>query len=376
MMAEPQQAPADPVADILRSVPAPNDVRQQAWSIYDAATDADDLAEKLKEIPLARSVKQQLWNLKEAATAQPHDIALTIGAPSPSPILAPNPLSWRMGAVGPVGMGNTTDAADQPAGRVAKLAAELEHAALPDTGFDLTGLLLQGEAGGALMDRVVSPVARGIGKYGGATVDLLKALLPARARAAVEILHGLNPGSWNSPLTVAGREARAANTLPAQNARAIREFFGPETPAAPAAPIRVNHAPPDVFERVNAAVRGEVAPGLDARMPNRSGVPTTAPGAVPPRMTEQRLAQLLREHDAAVAGTAVPKAKPIPAAAPPAAAVPPPLPRLSAQDVKQIKDLIAKGATQDEAVAAIFALRGYPKAWQTFAISRVLRPSK
>lgn len=114
---------------------------------------------------------------------------------------------------------------------------------------------------------------------------------------------------------------------------------------------------------------------IDHVMPNRSSVPTTAPGAEP-RLTEQQLVQLMREHDAAVAGTAVPKAKPIPAAATTAAAVPPPLPKFTVQDVKAIKDLIAKGATQDEAVTAVVTLRGYPKAWQSFAISHVLRPSK
>lgn len=429
MMAEPQQAAADPVADILRSVPAPDAVRADAWNRYEAATNADDLAAQLKDVPLARSVKAQLWSLKNAA--QPHDIALTIGAPTPPPIMTPT---------GPVGMGNTTDAADQPSGRIATLAAELERAALPRHGVDLAGLLLQQETGEALMHRLVmpalAPVIAGAARYGGATADLLTSLLPTKARAAIGILRDLNPSSWNSPLTIAGRDARAATQLARDVAAQVHPYMPnrsgvpdlgvptapllqpsldrfmpnkaglpdagiPTGPLPQSSAVLVDHQMPNRPGVPDAGVptgplaqpsldrlmpnRAGVPDGgipqgplpqpawsIDHVMPNRSGVPTTAPGTAP-RVTEQQLVQLLREHDAAVGGTAVAKAHPIlPAPTGPAV----PLPKFTTHDVIAIKSLIAHGATQAEAVDAIIKLRGYPAAWQSFAISRVLRPPK
>ncbi len=289
-MAEPQAAPADPVADVLRSVPVPNDVRAKAWNLYDGAANADDLAAGLKDLPLAQTVKAQLWRMKEAATQQPSDISLTIGGPVAPPILTPT---------GPAGFSNLSDTPDQPATVRAKLFDALDRNAMPRSGMDLAALLMQGDAGETVMNRVVAPVAAGVSRYGGAATDLLSSLLPAKVKAPLAILRELNPWSWNSPFTVAGREARdvaasgeaviaRADALAAHASKVVDRFMpnigGVPDAGIPQGPLpQVPPSPVDRFMPNRGSVPDAGVPQgplpqvpsspVDRFMPNRSGVP-------------------------------------------------------------------------------------------------------
>jgi len=89
------------------------------------------------------------------------------------------------------------------------LAGALEPMAHPQTAGDFAGLLLPGEAGTAVMNKIVSPAVAGVKKYGGAVAEFGTSLLPTKAKAALGVLKTLSPTEWNSPLTVAGREGRA-----------------------------------------------------------------------------------------------------------------------------------------------------------------------
>lgn len=97
---------------------------------------------------------------------------------------------------------------------------------------DMAGLLIPG-GGGAAVSRLVSPIVKGAAKYGGAAVELGTSLLPAKARGALRMLSELNPTSWNSPLTVAGREGRAVAAAQRFNAQPLAQQME-QFPAVPA----------------------------------------------------------------------------------------------------------------------------------------------
>lgn len=100
----------------------------------------------------------------------------------------------------------TSDAPDAPPSAAIEA---LRGAAHPQTLGDIVSLLIPaGE--GAVIAKGASAVAAPVAKYGGAALDAAISLLPARTRAALEILKDLKPSEWHSPLTVAGREARAS----------------------------------------------------------------------------------------------------------------------------------------------------------------------
>lgn len=66
-----QAQTTDPVADLLRSAPAPDAVRAAAWDAFEQTANEDDLATKLKPLALPTHVKAQLWDLKAAHPPAP-----------------------------------------------------------------------------------------------------------------------------------------------------------------------------------------------------------------------------------------------------------------------------------------------------------------
>ncbi len=214
---------------------------------------------------------------------QPSDIALTIGGGSVAPPI--------MTPTGPAGFSHLSDAPDEAASTRAKLFDALDRHALPRSGTDLAGLFLQGDAGLALTDRIVAPVVGAVGRYGGAATDLLSSLLPAKVKAPLAILRELNPADWNSPFTVAGREARRLSAhfedIASQAAKVVDRFMpnrsGVPDAGLPQGPLpRVPPSPVDRFMPNRGGVPdagvppGQLAPPapppLDRYMPNRSGV--------------------------------------------------------------------------------------------------------
>jgi len=90
-----------------------------------------------------------------------------------------------------------------------KLGNALQPLAHPQSGADMSALMIPGEAGARIMGKIIEPAAAAAGKYGGAALDIGKSFLPQSAQKAVGVLRQLNPSTWNSPLTAAGREGRA-----------------------------------------------------------------------------------------------------------------------------------------------------------------------
>lgn len=62
---------ADPVADVLSSMPLAKPLQADAWDAFHQSADADDLASRLKAIPIPQSVKAELWDLKRGDSAAP-----------------------------------------------------------------------------------------------------------------------------------------------------------------------------------------------------------------------------------------------------------------------------------------------------------------
>lgn len=90
-----------------------------------------------------------------------------------------------------------------------KAAAGLEPLAHPQGVGDLAALAIPGGMGAALAP-YLKPMQEGASKYGGAAVDLATSFLPKKGQAALKVLGELRPTNWHNPLTVAGRDARAA----------------------------------------------------------------------------------------------------------------------------------------------------------------------
>lgn len=180
-----------------------------------------------------------------------------------------------------------------------KLADALEPLAHPRDPNDFLNLMLQTNAGTAIGEHILKPVAEAVAHYGGAAVDAASALLPTKAKAALSILKNLSPSEWNNPLTVAGREGRttaatkAFNDLPlAQQQQQLPATPAPEL-AAPAPPSLLQAAR-DRFEAAKAAraqppmsdldvARQEVAAGrLDPAIVARMEAKAAPVAAAPP----------------------------------------------------------------------------------------------
>ncbi len=89
-------ADADPVADFLRKTPTTNLQRREAWQAFEDSSNADVLADRLKAMTIPREVKRGLWELKEAAAPMP---VTEIAAPeyepaAPAPSLAERAGQW------------------------------------------------------------------------------------------------------------------------------------------------------------------------------------------------------------------------------------------------------------------------------------------
>lgn len=141
-------------------------------------------------------------------------------------------------------VGRDTGADPQAPDWKSNLAGALEPMAHPQTAEDFAGLLLP-TGGAAALGKVLRPVGNAVTKYGGAAAELGASLLPTKARAALSVLGELKPTTWNSPLTVAGREGRAVaasqrfNELPlSEQMKSFADTPAPITTRGQAPPIR------------------------------------------------------------------------------------------------------------------------------------------
>jgi len=192
-------------------------------------------------------------------------------------------LNQRQGGFPALSHAPRSDAPDEGPTGLTRIGAMLEPMAYPHSMGDMAAMLIP-SGGGAAVDRLVSPIVKGAAKYGGAALEAGASLLPVKGRAALSVLRELNPSSWNSPLTVAGREGRAVaasktfNELPL--AQQMQQF--PEVPA----PVTTRQGMPILSPPTpspDAAIEAELrARGID---PKRvvSVTPGTTRGAVPIR---------------------------------------------------------------------------------------------
>lgn len=257
----------DPVADVLlKDATSSKGARADAWDAFHAATSADDLAAKLKTIGIGQSAKAALWDLKSRKPVAP-------------PIMTPT---------GPVGMGATSDAPDQP-GFMGKLAGQMEGAAHPQ------GL-------GDLMTLLAAPTDATRGIAGPILTRGWEALKAAGAKTS-----GVKDAA-TLPFRAVGEFYDA---LPSRNEAAVRQFFGPETPPPPSEPIRVNQAPPDVWDRVNQALP-KSEPTAPPAAPTMGPTPGSISAADKAAMMRrgyrpETIAALERQQIAAAAKTAPPE---------------------------------------------------------------------
>lgn len=326
-MPEPQQAPvADPVADVLRAVPAPDAVRHDAWDRYYAATSEGSLTAALKDLPLSRIVKAQLADLK--AGRPPRDPSFWDDHPTAAS-LARGTVN-TLPAVGALVGGGLTAETGPGAIAGAAFGAGVGRGArdliAEQTGLDPPTSPLA-KAGAIAGDTLLTATAPGVIEAAKAPIrslaefaDTYRKILPRWAQPQFladlpNLIQRMNGAKPAATLARPPWQQWAQDELGAATA-AVDDVASRSAVAASSAPV----APP-------------MTPGV------------TAPGGVtPPPTTIDPLAQAVRD------GTAT-------------------MPRFTVQDVKQIKSLIANGATQDEAVAAVMKLRGYPSAWRQFSIT-------
>ena len=153
---------------------------------------------------------------------------------------------------------------EQQGGVLAGVNRLLEPLAHPQTLGDYASLLIPSEAGARIMGRIVEPAVAGVKKYGGAAVDLATSLLPARTNKALSVLRDLSPSEWNSPLTVAGRDARAHASVSDMVDRFLPNKSG-YVPGAQAAT-----SPATALPGLTSPYTG-VSDAVDQFRPNRSG---------------------------------------------------------------------------------------------------------
>lgn len=343
-MPEPQQAPvADPVADVLRAVPAPDAVRHDAWDRYYAATSEGALTAALKDLPLSRIVKAQLADLK--AGRPPRDPSFWDDHP--------NMASLARGTV------NTIPAVGALVG--GGLTAETGPGAIAGAAFG-AGVgrgardLIAEQTG---LDPPTSPLAKA-GAIAGDT--LLTATAPGVIEAAKAPIRSLAEFAdtyrkilprWAQPQFLAD--------LP----NLLQRMNGAKPAATLARPPWQQWAQDELGAATSAvdevASRSSVGTAPGAATP--TGPPVNIDSAI--ASAKQAVGPRMMDVPSVRGGTFGQTVAPID----PAAATAASMPRFTVQDVKQIKSLIANGATQDEAVAAVMKLRGYPKAWQQFSIT-------
>lgn len=151
--------------------------------------------------------------------------------------------------------GNTGPSANDQAGLLAlhgmapgehgwkdDLASALEPMAHPQTAGDFASLLIPSE-GAAAVGRALRPIGEAAVKYGGAAADVAASFVPPKAKAALGVLRSLSPTEWNSPLTVAGREGRAAAASRAFNELPLAEQMKSLPTSGGASGVRMGDAP-------------------------------------------------------------------------------------------------------------------------------------
>lgn len=166
----------------------------------------------------------------------------------------------------PVETGGPT--ADSPV--MAGVKDMLRPLAHPQTAGAVAGLLIPSGAGGAMAD-ALKPAAAAVSKYGGAAAKVVgtaaTSLMPSAMvtplRGALRVLGELKPSEWNSPLTVAGREGRAATAARSFNDLPLAEQMK-QLPTEGASPVTARvQTPPYQGRAATAAPPAASAPQAD-----------------------------------------------------------------------------------------------------------------
>lgn len=124
-----------------------------------------------------------------------------------------------------------TDPGDTAVGRLVTALNPFAHPAIIDPnshpGLDIVSMLMPSAIGtsvsGALhqplplLEKSLADYAGGVSKVAGGLGDMARGLLPPTVRRGFDVVREAAPWNWNSPLTVAGREAREAAQLKAFN---------------------------------------------------------------------------------------------------------------------------------------------------------------
>lgn len=175
--------------------------------------------------------------------------ALKSHAPA-TPLSTPSALDMLSGRVG-----RDTGSPDGPQtpSTLGKLNTMLQPMAHPQSLGDIGHLMMlpvdaTRSAAGSIIGGMIRPAGTALSKYGGAAADVATSFLPAKARSALGVLKTLSPTEWNSPLTVAGREARAHAGVADQVTRGADMYAMPRTSSvvdrAPRAAQVIGEAPP------------------------------------------------------------------------------------------------------------------------------------
>lgn len=137
-----------------------------------------------------------------------------------------------------------SDGPDAEPSTLNKVNQMLEPLANPKTASDFAGLLIPSGLGAPLA-KMGAAAAETAGKYGDAIWELGKSFLPKKATDAIKVLSELNPSEWHSPLTVAGREARAHEAVAGIVDRYLPNTGGASAVANPApADAAIGYATP------------------------------------------------------------------------------------------------------------------------------------